>query len=108
MATLRELNATFMKIADDHHLVEHPTLEGADYIMFVCPCGKHSECIPFPHVPKSQYSQARWQPSGTGIDDLTFIPYTDSDGKQHTQTSILHPEGCKQHYHVRNGRIEPC
>lgn len=108
MARLRDLNAQFMRVTDTG-LEPVQTLAEADYVVFDCPkCGNHTEAIPFPHVPKSKYSQARWKPSGTGIDDLTFVPYTDEKGVYHGSTSVLHPEGCQAHFYVRNGETVNC
>lgn len=39
-------------------------------------------------------------PSGTGIDDLTFVPPDN--------TSVLLTGGCKAHFYVENGAIRMC
>lgn len=103
MTTLRELDAKFVKVTENgFDPIE--TLEGADGVTFECPkCGGHTVWIPFPHLPESQYSKARWKPSGTGLDDLTFVPY-----EGHPNVSVRHLNGCMGHYFVKNGQIEFC
>lgn len=62
-----------------------PSLAQAQGIIFVCPlclaanggvrAGVHSVICWFTGVPASvEPGPGRWNPSGTGIDDLTFVP----------------------------------
>jgi hypothetical protein len=107
---LRELEAEFRHSPDGQVSRPVPTLADANCIWFLCPkcfaknkgsVGTHWICCWFrgrgvgdDWLPKP----GRWTPSGTGLDDLTFVPPPDS-------TSVLLTSGCGAHFHIRNGEI---
>jgi hypothetical protein len=98
---------------------EHPTLDGAQGVMFQCPkCAEGKErgeedgrrfvrgahmvlCwfstpVKASPVPSDAHPlPGRWHPSGTGLHDLTFV----GPGN----VSVLLTGGCGWHGHVRNG-----
>ena len=103
---LRDLDAEFLKRLDDKTSRRVDTVAEADGIMFLCPkcfaekgssIGVHSVICWFvgkvaDHIdPKP----GRWVPSGTGIDDLTFIGPN--------AASVLLTGGCNWHGFIRNG-----
>lgn len=80
-----------------------PDLAQAQGIMFRCPlpgCGHMVICwfegrgVPEWITP----GPGRWTPSGTSIDDLTFVP-----GNPPKAVSVLLQGGCNWHGFVRNG-----
>lgn len=102
---LRQLEAQFLRYAaptpeephETHHYVD--TLAEADGIMFLCPkCypGHMVICwfvgkVPDHVTPKP----GRWNPQGTGLDDLTFVPPG--------STSVLLLGSCNWHGFVKDG-----
>lgn len=111
MPTLLELEARFLKHEDDHSSRLVDTLAEADGIMFVCPkcfitrggrAGAHSIICWFKgKVPDTlDPKPGRWNPSGTGLGDLTFV----GPGS----TSVLLQGGCNAHFHVVKGQIQHC
>lgn len=83
------------------------TLEEADGVQFLCPLcyeknggsvGTHLVLCWFSgRVPEeTKPGPGRWNPAGTGLDDLTFVP----PGAVSVQ---LLGEGCGWHGHVANG-----
>lgn len=107
---LRELEAQFLKrIGDGSHQLEVPFAD-ADGVMFLCPkCfavshgGVHSIiCWFVGKVPDSEDPQpGRWNPSGTGLDDLTFVP-------PGSTSVLLTGGGCGAHFFVERGQIRMC
>lgn len=110
MPTLRELEAEFWKHDGAGHSHVVPTLAEADGVMFLCPkcfvsgggkIGCHSvlcwfeDKVPDDLDPKP----GRWKPTGTGLDDLTFV-----HGKR--SNSVELNGGCNWHGFVTNGRAE--
>lgn len=106
---LRQLEAEFLKLAGDGHLKHVETLGEADGIIFVCPkcytelgkrAGAHSIICWFRGKVPDDVSPkpGRWTPSGTGIDDLTFVP-----GDPPMACSVLLTAGCAWHGFVVNG-----
>lgn len=106
---LAQLEARFIKHLDkgSWHVVF--TLAEADGIQFVCPkCytnlgkreGAHSViCWFVGKVPDDETpGPGRWTPSGTGLEDLTFIP-----GDPPRAVSVLLNSGCGWHGHVLKG-----
>lgn len=81
---LTDLDAYFLKYHDDAHFSRVETLAEADGVGFLCPAcfiknggkvGTHSQLCWFRgHVPDSAHpGPGRWTPSGTGLNDLTFV-----------------------------------
>jgi hypothetical protein len=106
---LRDLEAEFLRYTGNgtHRRGEIPLAE-ADGILFICPkCyadlgrreGAHSVlCWFVGRVPDNVLpGPGRWTPTGTGIDDLTFVP---SPGRSH---SVALTAGCLWHGFVSNG-----
>lgn len=107
---LRDLEASFLKIIDERTMSIDPaiTLAEAQGIIFLCPkcfaanggnVGTHSVIcwfsgrgVPDERTPKP----GRWNPSGTGIDDLTFI------GPGAASVLLTGP-GCGWHGFVKDG-----
>ncbi len=106
----RELQALFIKRLGPGHHKDTPLLIWADGIRFLCPkcyndpprvpIGTHSViCWFVGHVPDSETpGPGRWTPSGTTLDNLTFVP-----GKPPRACSVLLTAGCNWHGFVRNG-----
>ncbi len=110
MATLRELDACFLhdhKPDGSSHM--SPDIAGADGIMFLCPkcfaenkgpVGTHSIICWFVGRVADDVNPkpGRWNPSGTGLDDLTFV----GPGA----VSVLLTSGCGWHGFVKDGKAE--
>lgn len=103
---LADLDATFLKRNPDGSSQTGVSLAEADGIMFLCPkcfadntgkVGTHSViCWFVGKVPDDVSPKpGRWNPSGTGIDDLTFVPPG--------AVSVLLTAGCGWHGFVKNG-----
>lgn len=112
MHTLIELEAKFLKYEDDKTFNTNATFDNADGLMFLCPkcfdmnngrIGTHIViCWYEDKVPESlNPNPGRWTPSGTGLNDLTFIP-----GVKHTAVSVQIMGGCNWHGFVKNGNVE--
>jgi len=110
---LIDLDAKFLKRnADGSSQVEGVLLSEADGIIFLCPkcyvakgsdVGVHSIiCWFVGRVPDDLLpGPGRWNPSGTGIDDLTFVP------PGNVSVSLeSNPAGCRWHGHVKNGEAK--
>lgn len=111
MPTLRELEAEFVKDTDGGKTITPVrTLAEADGVMYLCPkcyaankgrAGTHMVLnwfegkVPDERDPKP----GRWNPVGTSLDDLTFVP-----GKK--SQSVLLTSGCAWHGFVTNGTAE--
>ncbi len=114
---LRDLSGQFLKLLDDGSMQYVDGLTEADGVMFQCPkCaidkergeengrrfvrGAHSViCWFVGKVPDSaRPGPGRWTPSGSSLDDLTFVP-----GNPPRQVSVLLTSGCCWHGHVTNG-----
>jgi hypothetical protein len=90
------------------------SLADADGILFLCPkcfrenngpVGTHS-CICWfvGKVPDSaEPGPGRWNPTGTGIEDLTFVP---SLGHEHCSVKLN--GGCEFHFNIVNGEARDC
>jgi hypothetical protein len=113
--TLRELEATFLKVLppdeEGRRLFQYEgvTMEAADGVMFLCPkcfaanggkAGTHEIICWFAGRVGDDLdpSPGRWNPSGTGIDDLTFV----GPGA----VSVLLLGGCRWHGFVTNGSAQ--
>jgi hypothetical protein len=104
---LRDLEARFLIITGPDTMKYVDALEGAQGVMFVCPkcmhdlgtrVGAHSVICWFADrgVPDDRNPKpGRWVPSGTGLDDLTFIGPA--------AASVLLTGGCQWHGFIRNG-----
>lgn len=110
---LSELEPSLLTIKEDRSLYPlAANLAEAKGIMFLCPkcfsahsgkAGTHSIICWFAGrgVPDDLSPlPGRWNPSGTGTDDLTFV----SPGA----TSVLLQSGCGAHFHIENGEIKMC
>lgn len=86
------------------------TLAEADGIMFLCPVcfktnngsiGTHSVICWFEDkvADDVEPKPGRWYPTGTGIDDLSFIPHNHSN-------SVLLLGGCGAHFFITLGEIK--
>lgn len=104
---LIDLDASFRKLIDATSHMEVKNLSEADGIIFLCPkCfvdlkgkyGCHSVLCWFEgKVPDSlDPKPGRWNPVGTGLTDLSFVPGRKSN-------SVLLTSGCKWHGFVTNG-----
>lgn len=110
---LRELEAQFIKYiprdgqyeGDGHLYVD--TLAEADGIVFLCPLcfaanagpiGTHSVICWFEGKVPDEVSPkpGRWNPVGSSIDDLTFVP-----GAKSNSVQLL--GGCNWHGFIKNG-----
>ncbi len=51
-------------------------ITGAQGVFFLCPCGKHTLCIPFkvPQGVRAENTAPSWEMTGTGLHDLTLSP----------------------------------
>lgn len=94
---------------DQEHWVHVDELEQADGVMFLCPkcfaenggaVGTHVIVCWFEdRVPASVTpSPGRWNPRGTGYDDLSFVPGRGS-------SSVRLTGGCRWHGFVENGSV---
>lgn len=106
---LRELQARFLKLEDAHSYLMVERLGEADGVIFLCPkcytanggsAGTHSVICWFAgRVPDDLGPKpGRWNPSGTGLDDLTFVPPG--------AVSVLLTSGCGWHGFVKDGGAE--
>jgi hypothetical protein len=108
---LRELEATFLRLdaarTGQSFTEVGDVLAGSDGVLFLCPkcfvankgsVGTHSVICWWVGVPEGVSPKpGRWTPSGTGLDDLTFVP---SEGRS---TSVALLGGCQWHGFVTNG-----
>lgn len=96
----------------DENTMRHDadTVEGAHGLWFACPkcfvkngglvgthyvlCWFKDRGVPDERTPRP----GRWVPSGTGIDDITFVGPA--------AASVQLGSGCNAHFFVRNGGIE--
>jgi hypothetical protein len=111
MATLRQLEAEFLRIVDACTMQHVPALAEAQGVRFLCPrcftknggavgthvviCWFRGRGVPDDCAPKP----GRWAPEGTGLDDLTFVP----GDPPHPCSVLLSGPGCGWHGFVRNG-----
>jgi len=108
---LSELNARFVKVGSPSAIGKVSDLADAQGVLFLCPkcfaanggaAGTHSVICWFKDrgVPDDMSPKpGRWTPSGTGIDDLTFV------GPGAASVQLTGP-GCGWHGFVRNGSAE--
>lgn len=105
---LVDLEATFLKITSPTTFQRTGAVRGdADGVWFLCPkcfaankgpVGTHAVLCWFHGVdPNMNPKPGRWTPTGTTLDDLTFVP-------AHGRTaSVLLNGGCGWHGFVKNG-----
>lgn len=80
--------------ADDAGWRRKPSIDGAQGVLFACPCGQGMVQVPFAnprnapacppdHGPwnREHTARPRWSMSGTGLHDLTITPSVDVGGK---------------------------
>lgn len=118
--TLRQLDAEFIRFSDPAkprgaYDCKGITFEQAQGVMFLCPrcflanngaVGTHSILCWFRErgVPDDlDPKPGRWTPTGTGIDDLTFVP-----GVPPKMTSIKLDSGCCAHFFIERGVVRWC
>lgn len=104
---LRELDASFLKMLDATSTLFVDTIAEANGIRFLCPLcfqknggagGTHSVTCWFVGVdPLKSPGPGRWTPSGTGLDDLSFVP-----GPGGTP-SVKLLTGCGWHGYIQGG-----
>lgn len=109
---LTDLEPQFLTVTDErtfHYVDEIGVAHGISFLCPVCfqknngPVGTHSMICWFNGrgVPDSiNPGPGRWNPSGTGYNDLTFV----GPGA----TSVLLTGGCNAHFHIVNGQINIC
>lgn len=104
---LRDLKAHFLKIISKREFQHTDSLTEANGVMFLCPkcfaenggevgthqviCWFNGRGVPDDLDPRP----GRWNPAGTGYDDLTFV--------QPGAVSVLLTGGCGWHGFVTNG-----
>ena len=109
MPSLIELDGRFWKSESERSSLAVEDLKDADGVSFLCPkcfdankgkVGTHTIVCWFTgKVPPDRTpGPGRWNPSGTGLADLTFI----GPGA----ASILLTDGCRWHGFVKNGNAE--
>ncbi len=105
---LAELDAKFLKRNADDSMTYITDLAEADGIIFLCPkcfhekgnnIGVHSVICWFVGKVADDVDPkpGRWNPSGSGLDDLTFVP------PGAVSVLLTSPEGCGWHGFIRNG-----
>lgn len=106
---LTSLEPQFIKLTERHNLAHVDALAAADGIWFLCPkcfaanggpVGTHGVVCWFEgKVPDDEApGPGRWNPAGSGYDDLSFVP-----GKK--SNSVLLTGGCAWHGFVTNGEV---
>jgi hypothetical protein len=106
---LTQLDAKFYKIVDAKTFAETDRLDDAQGVMFLCPkcfatnggpigthmvmCWFNGRGVPDELDPKP----GRWNPSGTGLHDLTFVP------PGAVSVLLSSSGGCGWHGFVKNG-----
>lgn len=105
-----DLDAKFLTIEADRSYRVHESLAEAQGVTFLCPqcfatnggrvgthhviCWFNGRGVPADLAP----GPGRWNPSGTGLGDLTFVPPG--------AVSVLLMSGCGWHGHVENGEAK--
>lgn len=109
---LGDLQARFVRRESGDRVIRYvETLAEAHGVMFLCPkcfavnggpAGTHQvRCWFVGMVPDdADPKPGRWNPSGAGLSDLTFVPPG--------QTSVLLLGGCGWHGHIVNGAAVDC
>lgn len=109
---LIDLEPQFLTITDPrtwHHVNDIQIAQGISFICPVCyrnnngPVGIHSMICWFNGrgvPPDLKPGPGRWNPSGTGYSDLSFV----GPGA----TSVLLQGSCNAHFHIVNGQIQIC
>ena len=117
MTRLRDLDASFLKYnSEDGSKHRIDNIASADGIIFQCPkcsigaepfekdgrkgfCGPHYVmCLFVGRVADDVGPTGRWIPSGTCLDDFTFVTSED-----HPKCSVLMLSGCHWHGFLREG-----
>lgn len=118
MTTLRELGAHFvisrfiheLKAGEParkrHYIMECHSLKLADGLWLDCPAcvnkDGHGIVCWFDHIEQSKdlTGPGRWHPEGTGIDDLSFVPWGGHP------RSVQLCGGCSVHFHITHGSVQ--
>jgi hypothetical protein len=114
---LSELKAGLLtRHEEDGRTIYRPTasLADADGIQFLCPkCFAQNSgpvrthsciCWFVGKVPDTaEPGPGRWKPSGTGIEDLTFVPY---EGQPRVSVQLI--GGCGWHGNIVSGEAQDC
>ena len=114
---LRDLEAKFLaNPTTKGHDVVDDKMAGSSGIIVLCPAchaknggpvGTHSVICWWTGVPQEiSPSPGRWNPSGTGLDDLTFVGPGAVSVALNPSTpppKVGEPDVCRWHGHVRNG-----
>jgi len=106
MTALNALEAEFIRHVGGGRMLHVGSLSEADGVMFLCPkCHKENDgpvgthrvvCWFVGKVPDDiSPKPGRWNPSGTGLDDLTFV--------EPGAVSVAILGGCRWHGFVRQG-----
>lgn len=105
---LADLDPQFLLVKDLKTFTHVESVEEADGIMFLCPVcfkanggpkGTHRVVCWRPRVPQSiPPIPGRWEFQGAGYNDLTLVAGS---------SSIALTTGCKAHFFVKNGEIQP-
>jgi hypothetical protein len=107
---LSYLEPKFLSLESENVYRTHDNIAEAQGICFICPgcfiknggpVGTHSIICWFNNrgvPPDKSPGPGRWNPSGTGYEDLTFV----GPGA----TSVLELGGCGVHFLVENGEIK--
>ena len=106
---LADLNPRFLKIEDASHWRQVDSLAEAQGVEFLCPkCFAANNGPVGTHIVVCWFNgrgvsnevrpgPGRWNPSGTGYDDLSFVPPG--------ATSVLLTGGCGWHGFIENGEV---
>ena len=106
---LIELEPQFLRLQTGPVYAHVASIQEADGISFLCPkcfkanggnVGTHSVLCWFEgRVPDDLSPKpGRWNPKGTGFDDLSFVP-----GLQTRSVQLF--GGCTAHFHITNGEV---
>ena len=115
---LVELEAEFLSLPKDRHWRRVTSIEDAAGVMFLCPVcfeanagpvGTHRIMCWNSGVPDDcRPGPGRWDLEGTCLEDLTLIGGIRDGQRRSDSIQLTDEDGCRAHFWVRSGRIEPC